>query len=499
MSNIYLTEPATHGKVLLHTSFGDIDIELWAKECPKACRNFVQLAMEGYYDNTVFHRIIRKFMVQGGDPTGTGKGGESVYGKPFRDEIHTRIKFNHRGQVAMANENEPRTNHSQFFFTLDSAAHLDKKHTIFGKITGNTIFNALRMGDIDTDKDDRPLEPPRLISVEVLLNPFDDIVPRDLSGRGGEAAAAAAAAAAEAEVKKKRRKKQGKKDFKLLSFGEEADQEEKELNALVASGGGGGGGANKSAGRGIKSAHDALDDEKLSKDAAYDEATARVKNGDEVATGDGLRKAVKSAAVAGKGAREDAESSNGAGGGGGGGGHPEPLDDGDAFMRKMRQKMMDKRKALEKSKAAVVPAAATNGGDNDEDDDPFDFEPEEEEAEEEEEEEEEEEKKEAEGRGATGAGWRGGDADDETDKEKARRKAIKQRAKEYEALREEMKAKHRAARVMTGEERAKYDAEHMHREMISPVEQMRAKYKKRRKEAGTREDSTMAKLAAFTS
>ncbi|CAB1109036.1 unnamed protein product [Ectocarpus sp. CCAP 1310/34] len=483
MSSIYLTEPATHGKVLLHTSFGDIDVELWAKECPKACRNFVQLAMEGYYDNTIFHRIIRKFMVQGGDPTGTGKGGESVYGKPFRDEIHTRIKFNHRGQVAMANENEPRTNHSQFFFTLDSAAHLDKKHTIFGKITGNTIFNALRMGDIDTDKDDRPLEPPRLISVEVLLNPFDDIVPRDLSGRGGEAAAAAAAAtAAEAEAKKKRRKKQGKKDFKLLSFGEEADQEEKELDALVA--GGGGGGGSKSAGRGIKSAHDALDDEKLSKDAAYDEKLSKDAAYDDKLSKlkDGLRKAVKSAAVAGKGAREDAGSSNGAGGGGGGGGagHPEPLDDGDAFMQKMRQKMMDKRKALEKSK---------DGGDND--DNPLDFEPEEEE--------EEEEKKEAEGSGATGAGWRGGDADDETDKEKARRKAIKQRAKEYESLREEMKAKHRAARVMTGEERAKYDAEHMHQEMISPVEQMRAKYKKRRKEAGTREDSTMAKLAAFTS
>ncbi|CAN0350046.1 unnamed protein product, partial [Ectocarpus fasciculatus] len=376
----------------------------------------------------------------------------------------------------------------------------------YTQITGNTIFNALRMGDIDTDKDDRPLEPPRLISVEVLLNPFDDIVPRDLSAGGGEAAvAAAAAAAAEAEAKKKRRKKQGKKDFKLLSFGEEADQEEKELDALVA---GGGGGGSKSAGRGIKSAHDALDDEKFSKDAAYDEAAARVK-GDEVSTGDGLRKAVKSAAVvAVKGAsRQDEGSSNGGGGGGGGGGagHPEgDLDDGDAFMQKMRQKMMDKRKALEKSKTAFVQAAAAaDGGDNDGDDDPLDFEPDEEEEEEEEEEKKEEdgsgEKQKEERSGATGTGWRGGDADDETDKEKARRKAIKQRAKEYESLREEMKAKHRAARVMTGEERAKYDAEHMHREMISPVEQMRAKYKKRRKEAGTREDSTMAKLAAFTS
>lgn len=141
------------------------------------------------------------------------------------------------------------------------------------------------MGDIDADKDDRPLDPPRLISVEVLLNPFDDIVPRDLSG-GPAAAAAEAEAAAAAEAKRKRRKKQGKKDFKLLSFGEEADQEEKELDAL----GGGGGG--------VKSAHDALDDEKLSKDAAYDAKAVRRGQGTGDAGGtteEGLRKAVKSA------------------------------------------------------------------------------------------------------------------------------------------------------------------------------------------------------------
>lgn len=142
------------------------------------------------------------------------------------------------------------------------------------------------MGDIETDKDDRPLEPPRLISVEVLLNPFDDIVLRNLSG-GGVAANAEAEAAA-AEAKKKRRKKQGKKDFKLLSFGEEADQEEKELDALVAVDGPAGG-------RGVKSAHDALDDDKFSKDAAYNaEAVRKVDTG--VTTEEGLRKAVKSAA-----------------------------------------------------------------------------------------------------------------------------------------------------------------------------------------------------------
>lgn len=118
----------------------------------------------------------------------------------------------------------------------------------------------------------------------------------------------------------------------------------------------------------------------------------------------------------------------------------------------MRQKMLEKRKALEKSKTVTASAAAENGGGGDDHDDAVDFEPEEEE----EEKEEEEGKEGAEGEGGTG--WGAGDADDETDKEKGRRKAIKARAKEYESLREEMKAKHRAARVMTGQERATYDA-----------------------------------------
>lgn len=78
----------------------------------------------------------------------------------------------------MANENAPNTNRSQFFITLDKCEWLNKKHTIFGKVTGNTIFNVLRMGDVEVDNDDRPVEPPRLIRVEVVVNPFDDIVAR---------------------------------------------------------------------------------------------------------------------------------------------------------------------------------------------------------------------------------------------------------------------------------------------------------------------------------
>ena len=74
MSSVYVTEPNTCGKVVLKTSLGDIDIEIWPKEAPKACRNFIQLCMEGYYDNTIFHRVMKNFIAQGGDPTGTGDG-----------------------------------------------------------------------------------------------------------------------------------------------------------------------------------------------------------------------------------------------------------------------------------------------------------------------------------------------------------------------------------------------------------------------------------------
>ena len=86
-----MMEPATNGKVVLRTSAGDIDIELWSKETPLACRNFVQLCMENYYDATIFHRLVPGFIIQGGDPSGTGIGGESIFGKPFKDEIHSRV------------------------------------------------------------------------------------------------------------------------------------------------------------------------------------------------------------------------------------------------------------------------------------------------------------------------------------------------------------------------------------------------------------------------
>merc|ERR1712062_252621 len=137
-------------------------------QCPLACRNFLQLCMEGYYDNTIFHRVIKDFMAQGGDPTGTGNGGESIYPEGyFKDEFHSRLKFTRRGLVAMANDGKNH-NLSQFFITLGACEWLNKKHTLFGKITGNTIYNVLKFNEISTNDEDRPDTMITIKGVEVL-------------------------------------------------------------------------------------------------------------------------------------------------------------------------------------------------------------------------------------------------------------------------------------------------------------------------------------------
>ncbi|KAJ0057475.1 hypothetical protein NL108_009193, partial [Boleophthalmus pectinirostris] len=234
--------------VLLKTTAGDIDIELWSKEAPKACRNFVQLCMEGYYNGTVFHRVVPDFIIQGGDPTGTGEGGESVYGHPFKDEFHSRLRFIRRGLVAMANAG-PHDNGSQFFFTLARADELNNKHTIFGKVTGDTVYNMLRLAEVECDCNERPLKPHKIRTTEVLRSPFDDIVPRETKN-------------SKFERKEELKKSQSKatKNFSLLSFGEEAEEEEEATNQVTQSFKG------KS-----KSSHDLLkDDPKLSSVPAVD-------------------------------------------------------------------------------------------------------------------------------------------------------------------------------------------------------------------------------------
>ncbi|OAQ33493.1 cyclophilin-like protein, partial [Linnemannia elongata AG-77] len=202
------------GKVILHTTYGDISIELWPKEAPKACRNFVQLCMEGYYNDTIFHRIVANFIVQGGDPEGTGMGGESVYegGRPFADEFHSRLRFVRRGLVAMANSGVPNDNRSQFFITLDATMELQNKHTIFGKIAGDTIFNVLKIGGLEVDADERPLYPPKVTSCTIVVNPFDDIIPR-MSRQEKEALRLKEL---EAQKKPEKQKKLKKYDFIII-------------------------------------------------------------------------------------------------------------------------------------------------------------------------------------------------------------------------------------------------------------------------------------------
>lgn len=213
MSNIYIQEPPTNGKVLLTTTAGEIEVELWSKEAPLACRNFVQLCLEGYYDGTVFHRVIPGFIAQGGDPLGTGEGGESIYGKPFKDEFHSRLRFVRRGLVACANSG-PNDNGSQFFFSLGECKELHNKHTIFGKVAGDTLYNLPRFEEGEIDKDDRPVYPQKISKTEVLVNPFTDIVPRE------------AIANEIPKEDRKKKKKKGVKNFSLLSFGGEAEEEE---------------------------------------------------------------------------------------------------------------------------------------------------------------------------------------------------------------------------------------------------------------------------------
>ncbi|XP_054818514.1 peptidyl-prolyl cis-trans isomerase CYP57 isoform X1 [Prosopis cineraria] len=245
MSTVYVLEPPTKGKVVLNTTHGPLDFELWPKEAPKSVRNFVQLCLEGYYVNTIFHRIIKDFLIQGGDPTGTGTGGESIYGGVFSDEFHSRLRFKHRGLVAMANAGSPHSNGSQFFITLDRCDWLDRKHTIFGKVTGDTVYNLLRLGELETDKNDRPLDPPKILSIEVLWNPFDDIVPRTIQPQ----------IQTTTDTESKDSKKKAVKKLNLLSFGEEAEEEEKELASVKQK---------------IKSSHDVLNDPRLLKEAIPD-------------------------------------------------------------------------------------------------------------------------------------------------------------------------------------------------------------------------------------
>lgn len=128
-----VSEPEGEPVVVLETNQGVIELKLMPDIAPKACENFAGLVRKGYYDGIIFHRVIKSFMIQGGDPTGTGRGGRSLWGRPFEDEVDASVTFSRRGLLAMANAG-PNTNGSQFFITTVPTPWLNMRHTIFGEV-----------------------------------------------------------------------------------------------------------------------------------------------------------------------------------------------------------------------------------------------------------------------------------------------------------------------------------------------------------------------------
>jgi cyclophilin family peptidyl-prolyl cis-trans isomerase len=154
-------DPATRYRAVFDTSAGEIQVELWADKAPETVGNFVGLAREGFYDDKVFHRVIKDFMIQGGCPQGTGTGGP---GYTFADEINDRPLV--RGVLAMANAG-PNTNGSQFFIiTAESTPWLDGHHTGFGEVVeGHKVVEAI--GTTATGRNDRPREEQRINTIRI--------------------------------------------------------------------------------------------------------------------------------------------------------------------------------------------------------------------------------------------------------------------------------------------------------------------------------------------
>jgi peptidyl-prolyl cis-trans isomerase B (cyclophilin B) len=177
----------------IHTTMGDIKVKFFEKQAPKAVENFIKLAEKDYYDGLIFHRVMIDFMLQGGDPTGTGKGGESIYGKPFKDEFSSKL-HNFRGALSMANSG-PNSNQSQFFIVQrketgedvdqfmkqnkfdpqlqkeyqdkGGTPWLDNKHTVFGQVfEGIEIVD--KIAQVAVDKDSRPMEEVKILDIEIL-------------------------------------------------------------------------------------------------------------------------------------------------------------------------------------------------------------------------------------------------------------------------------------------------------------------------------------------
>ncbi|EME48065.1 hypothetical protein DOTSEDRAFT_51316 [Dothistroma septosporum NZE10] len=162
------------GYARVSTNLGAMNIELYPEYAPKAVWNFIQLAKRGYYDDVAFHRNIKNFMIQGGDPTGTGRGGQSCWGKSFADELEGPLAHDGRGVLSMANKGKD-TNTSQFFILYRAAAHLNRKHTIFGRVVEG-LDTLDRLEKVPVDDKSRPEQDCIIQDVAILIDPFEDFL-----------------------------------------------------------------------------------------------------------------------------------------------------------------------------------------------------------------------------------------------------------------------------------------------------------------------------------
>jgi len=153
--------------VVFETTQGKIELELFPKIAPMAVENFITHVKDGYYDGIIFHRVIKGFMIQGGDPTGTGRGGESIWKEPFKDEFAPNVTFNRKGLLAMANAG-PTTNGSQFFITVAPTSWLNGKHTIFGQVkSGYDNVRKLEMVKVEP-RSSKPIDEQKIIKAYIL-------------------------------------------------------------------------------------------------------------------------------------------------------------------------------------------------------------------------------------------------------------------------------------------------------------------------------------------
>ncbi len=151
--------------VVLETNQGNIELKLMPKVAPLAVKNFVGLVKKGYYNGIIFHRVIKNFMIQGGDPTGTGRGGQSIWGKAFKNEYAPNVIFDRPYLLAMANAG-PNTNGSQFFITVKPTPWLNGGYTIFGKvIKGQKVVD--KIDSVPTGRGDRPIKEQKIIKAFV--------------------------------------------------------------------------------------------------------------------------------------------------------------------------------------------------------------------------------------------------------------------------------------------------------------------------------------------